>query len=79
MEYEDHSKLYIPKIRTCDNYRNYLNIAMPSDEESGDEPIQEEFLRSDILLPSVLLTPDCPASHLRTRHTRGRSGPRSWN
>jgi len=42
--YEDHSKLYIPKIRTCDNYRNYLNIAMPSDEESGDEPIQEEFL-----------------------------------
>lgn len=44
VEYEDHSKLYIPKIRTCNNYRNYLNIAMPSDEESGDEPIQEEFL-----------------------------------
>jgi len=42
--FEDHSKLYIPKIRTCPNYRSYLNLTMPSDEESGDEPIQEQFL-----------------------------------
>lgn len=41
--YEDHSKVYIPKIRTCDNYRSYLNLTMPSDEDSGDEPIKEEF------------------------------------
>jgi len=41
--YEDHSKLYIPKIRNSDNYRSYLNLTMPSDEESGDEPIKEEF------------------------------------
>jgi len=41
--YADHSKLYVPKIRTSDNYRLYLNLTVPSDEESGDEPIREEF------------------------------------
>jgi len=41
--YEDHSKVYIPKISTSDNYRSYLNLTMPSDEDSGDEPIKEEF------------------------------------
>jgi len=43
VSYEDHSKIYIPKISTSDNYRSYLNLTMPSDEESGDEPIKEQF------------------------------------
>jgi len=43
--YTDTEKPYVTqRISSCaDRYRNYLNLTVPSDEESGDETMQEEF------------------------------------
>ena len=35
----------VTKLCIFSHGRTYLNLTMPSDEESGDEPIAEEFLR----------------------------------
>jgi len=43
--YTDTEKPYVTqRISSCaDKYRSYLNLTVPSDEESGDESLQEEF------------------------------------
>ena len=47
VSYTDTEKPYVTqRISSCaDKYRNYLNLTVPSDEESGDETMQEEFKR----------------------------------
>jgi len=43
VSYADHTKLYIPKIRT-DKYRSYLNLTVPEEEDFDEGVVQEEFL-----------------------------------
>ena len=43
----DTDKPYVSQRMTvsADKYHSYLNLTAPSDEESGDESVQEEFKR----------------------------------
>ena len=45
--YADTDKPYVSQRMTvsADKYHSYLNLTAPSDEESGDESVQEEFKR----------------------------------
>ena len=47
VSYTDTEKPYMTqRITSCaDKYRSYLNLTVPSDEESGDEGVSEEFKR----------------------------------
>ena len=47
VSYTDTEKPYMTqRITSCaDKYRSYLNLTVPSDEESGDESVSEEFKR----------------------------------
>ena len=87
----DTDKPYVSQRMTvsADKYHSYLNLTAPSDEESGDESVQEEFKRwphiphnntmlqtSDvaIMIKHVPLSA-CPP---RLSPSSGWSGPRSW-
>jgi len=43
VSYADHTKLYIPKIRT-DKYRSYLNLTAPDEEDIDENVVQSEFM-----------------------------------
>ena len=61
VSYTDTEKPYVTqRITSCaDKYRSYLNLTVPSDEESGDECLQEEFKRLTIKKMEVRGSPFC--------------------
>ena len=82
VSYTDTEKPYVTqRITSCaDKYRSYLNLTVPSDEESGDECLQEEFKRLTIKKMEMRRSPFVFVSVCRLRPSpcRGRPGRRSW-